>query len=62
MSDRIVLKRARIPFLRLMMIANGAQGMIVKRKLPYAIKKKRNGAAVTLGLGTPWRRLMKLAH
>jgi len=45
-----------------MMIANGAQGMIVKRKLPYAIKKKRNGAAVTLGLGTPWRRLMKLAH
>jgi len=25
------------------MIAKGAQGMIVKRRLPYAIKKARNG-------------------
>jgi hypothetical protein len=34
-----------------MMIANGAQGMIVKRRLPYVIKKERNGAgAITLGL------------
>ena len=34
-----------------MMIANGAQGMIAKRKLPYAIKKERNGAGeITLGL------------
>jgi hypothetical protein len=33
-----------------MMIANDAQGMIVKCKLRYAIKKKRNGTAVTLGL------------
>jgi hypothetical protein len=32
-----------------MMIANGAQGMIVKRRLPCVIKKERNGA-VTLGL------------
>jgi len=27
-----------------MMIVKGAQGMIVKRKLPYAIKKERNDA------------------
>ena len=34
-----------------MMIANGTQGMIAKRKLPYAIKKERNGAGeITLGL------------
>ena len=43
MSDR-----ARIPFLRLMMIADGAQGMIA---MPYVIKKERNGAGeITLGL------------
>ena len=35
----------------LMMIVKGAQGMIVKRRLPYAIKKERNGAGeITLGL------------
>ena len=35
----------------LMMIVKGAQGMIVKRKLPYAIKKARNDAGeITLGL------------
>jgi hypothetical protein len=35
----------------LMMIVKGAQGMIVKRKLPYVIKKERNGAGeITLGL------------
>jgi hypothetical protein len=34
-----------------MMIANGAQGMIAKRKLPYVIKKERNDAGeITLGL------------
>ena len=35
----------------LMMIVKGAQGMIVKRKLPYTIKKARNDAdEITLGL------------
>jgi len=35
----------------LMVIANGAQGMIAKRKLPYAMKKERNSAReITLGL------------
>ena len=35
----------------LMMIVKGAQGMIVKRKLRYVIKKARNGAGeITLGL------------
>jgi hypothetical protein len=35
----------------LMMIVKGAQAMIVKGKLPYVIKKARNGAgAITLGL------------
>ena len=34
-----------------MMIANGAQSMIAKRRLPYAIKKERNDAGkITLGL------------
>jgi len=34
-----------------MMIVKGAQGMIVKRKLPYVIKKERNDAGeITLGL------------
>jgi hypothetical protein len=34
-----------------MMIVKGAQGMIVKRKLRYVIKKERNDAgAITLGL------------
>jgi len=34
-----------------MMIADGAQGMIAKRRLPYVIKKARNGAGeITLGL------------
>jgi len=34
-----------------MMIAKGAQGMIVKRRLPYIIKKKHNDAGeITLGL------------
>ena len=50
-------KRARIAFLRLMMIADGAQGMIAKRKLPYVIKKARNGAGeITLGLYPAARR------
>ena len=32
-------------------IVKGAQGMIAKRKLPYVIKKERNGAGeITLGL------------
>ena len=35
----------------LMIIVKGAQGMIVKRKLPYTIKKARNDAdEITLGL------------
>jgi hypothetical protein len=35
----------------LMMIVKGAQGMIAKRKLPYVIKKERNGVGeITLGL------------
>jgi len=35
----------------LMMIVKGAQGMIAQRKLPYVIKKERNGAGeITLGL------------
>jgi hypothetical protein len=35
----------------LMMIVKGAQGMIAKGKLPYAIKKERNSAGeITLGL------------
>jgi hypothetical protein len=35
----------------LMMIVKGAQGMIAKYKLPYVIKKERNGAGeITLGL------------
>ena len=51
MSDRIVLSEHVFPFLRLMMIANGAQGMIAKRKLLYVIKKERNDAGeITLGL------------
>jgi hypothetical protein len=34
-----------------MMIVKGAQGMIAKRKLPYVIKKERNGVGeITLGL------------
>jgi hypothetical protein len=34
-----------------MMITNGAQGMIAKRKLRYVIKKARNNAGeITLGL------------
>jgi hypothetical protein len=34
-----------------MMIVKGAQGMIAKRRLPYAIKKERNDAGeITLGL------------
>jgi hypothetical protein len=34
-----------------MMIANDAQGMIVKRRLPYVIKKERNDAGeIMLGL------------
>ena len=38
----------------LMMIVKGAQGMIVKRKLPYAIKKARNDAGeITLGCTRP---------
>jgi len=32
-------------------VKKGAQGMIVKRKLPYDIKKERNGAGeIALGL------------
>src|SRR5215831_4142045 len=35
----------------LMMIVKGAQGMIAKHRLPYIIKKERNGAGeITLGL------------
>jgi hypothetical protein len=34
-----------------MMIAKGAQGIIAKHRLPYVIKKERNGAGeITLGL------------
>ena len=41
----------------LMMIVKGAQGMIVKHKLPYAIKKERDGAGdITLGLHPAARR------
>jgi len=41
----------------LMMIVKGAQGMIRKGKLPYVIKKERNGAgAITLGLHPAPRR------
>ena len=40
-----------------MMIANGAQGMIAKHKLPYAIKKERYDAGeITLGLHPAARR------
>jgi len=39
------------------MIANGAQGMIVKRRLPYVFKKERNDAGeITLGLHPAARR------
>jgi hypothetical protein len=40
-----------------MMITNGEQGMIAKRRLPYLIKKERNDAGViTLGLYPAARR------
>jgi len=34
----------------LMMTVKGAQGMIVKRKLRYVIKKERDEKGITLGL------------
>src|SRR5262245_26355258 len=34
----------------LMMIVKGAEGMIKKGKLPYTIRKERDGKEVTLGL------------
>jgi hypothetical protein len=43
-----------------MMIANGAQGMIVKRRLPYVIKKERNGAGRDHAGAVPGREALTL--